>query len=141
MFDLIDVGERAGTGINRLYSVWREMHYSDPVIKEEFDPERTIVSINIETVVEESIVSDLELPEKQLLVYNTILNNPYSSATKLAKICNMKVDNVETAIKGLKKKELIFYSKDSGKKVIMLNNIRYPISEWISEFHIYVFWF
>jgi len=41
MFNLISIGERAGSGVPNIYKIWEEENYLDPIIEEEFDPDRT----------------------------------------------------------------------------------------------------
>ena len=41
MFSLIDVGERAGSGIPNIFRVWEEQQWTLPVIEEKFNPERS----------------------------------------------------------------------------------------------------
>ena len=48
MFNLIDIGERAGSGIPNIFRVWREQGWSAPVITEQLEPERTILSLAFE---------------------------------------------------------------------------------------------
>ena len=43
MFNLIDVGERAGSGIPNIFKVWEEQQWALPVIEEKFNPERSIL--------------------------------------------------------------------------------------------------
>jgi len=45
MFNLIDIGERAGSGIPNIFRVWREQGWSAPVIFESFDPDRITLSL------------------------------------------------------------------------------------------------
>ncbi len=45
MFNLIDIGERAGSGIPNIFRVWREQGWSAPVISESFDPDRIMLSL------------------------------------------------------------------------------------------------
>ena len=42
MFNLIDIGERAGSGIPKYLRVWREQNWTTPEITEQLEPERTI---------------------------------------------------------------------------------------------------
>ena len=48
MFNLIDIGERAGSGIPRILNIWKDEEMRDPVIKEEFDPDRTNIILSLE---------------------------------------------------------------------------------------------
>ena len=47
MFNLIDVGERAGSGIPNIFSVWKKQGWSAPVINESFEPDRITLSLLI----------------------------------------------------------------------------------------------
>lgn len=48
MFNLIDIGERAGSGIPKIINIWKDEDLVDPVIEEEFDPDRTILTLSLE---------------------------------------------------------------------------------------------
>ena len=41
MFNLIDIGEHAGSGVPNIFNVWEDEGWEEPVIKESFDPDRT----------------------------------------------------------------------------------------------------
>ena len=47
MFHLIDVGERAGSGIPNIFSVWKKQGWPAPVIHESFEPDRITLSLII----------------------------------------------------------------------------------------------
>ena len=48
LFAMIDIGERAGSGVFNICSVWNEMEWKEPTLLEKFNPERTIVVLPIE---------------------------------------------------------------------------------------------
>lgn len=48
MFNLIDIGERAGSGIPRIINIWNDFGMKSPSIDEEFDPDRTILTLSLE---------------------------------------------------------------------------------------------
>lgn len=50
MFNLIDIGERAGSGIPNIFRVWREQGWIAPVISENFDPDRIMLSLAFEKI-------------------------------------------------------------------------------------------
>ena len=50
MFNLIDIGERAGSGIPDIFRVWREQGGVNPAITEQFEPERTILTLSFEKI-------------------------------------------------------------------------------------------
>ena len=45
MFNLINIGERAGSGVPNIFNVWADEGWVEPVIEEKFDPDRTILSL------------------------------------------------------------------------------------------------
>ena len=45
MFNLINIGERAGSGIPNIFNVWNKQGWPAPVITESFDPERITLSL------------------------------------------------------------------------------------------------
>ena len=50
MFNLIDIGERAGSGIPNIFRVWREHGWVMPAITEQLEPERTILVLSFEKI-------------------------------------------------------------------------------------------
>ena len=47
MFNLIDIGERAGSGIPNIFNVWKKQGWAAPVINETFEPNRITLSLTI----------------------------------------------------------------------------------------------
>lgn len=45
MLNLIDIGERAGSGLPDIFRVWRDMGWIAPMISESFDPDRIMLSL------------------------------------------------------------------------------------------------
>lgn len=45
MFNLINIGERAGSGVPNIFNIWADEGWVDPVIEEYFNPDRTILSL------------------------------------------------------------------------------------------------
>ncbi len=48
MFNLIDIGERAGSGIPNIYKVWNENGGKAPIITEKFEPDRVEMTLDID---------------------------------------------------------------------------------------------
>ena len=46
MFNLINIGERAGSGVPNIFNVWEMEGWEEPVIEERFDPDRTVLSLS-----------------------------------------------------------------------------------------------
>ena len=45
MFNLINIGERAGSGVPNIFNTWADQGWIDPVIEEQFDPDKTILTL------------------------------------------------------------------------------------------------
>ncbi|MCM1046169.1 MAG: putative DNA binding domain-containing protein [Candidatus Gastranaerophilales bacterium] len=46
MFNLINIGERAGSGVPNIFNIWADEGWEEPVIEEKFDPDRTVLSLS-----------------------------------------------------------------------------------------------
>lgn len=69
MFNLIDIGERAGSGVPELFAVWQQEGWEEPQIEERQDNiERTIVTLSFKKKCRK------KPPKKTLLQYETILS-------------------------------------------------------------------
>lgn len=45
MFNLINIGERAGSGVPNIFNVWEDEGFIEPEIEEQFDPDRMILTL------------------------------------------------------------------------------------------------
>jgi predicted HTH transcriptional regulator len=59
MFSLIGIGDRAGMGIPDLIDVWQRLTSYAPVYVSQFSPNRVIVSMQIKTVGDKSVINDM----------------------------------------------------------------------------------
>lgn len=46
MFNLINIDERAGSGVLNIFNVWADEGWEETIIEERFDPDRTILSLS-----------------------------------------------------------------------------------------------
>ena len=45
MFNLINIGERSGSGVPNIFNTWDDQGWKEPVIEERFDPDRTTLTL------------------------------------------------------------------------------------------------
>ena len=50
MFNFIDIGERAGSGIPNIFRVWREEKWNEPFFSESFDPDRITLTLPLSPI-------------------------------------------------------------------------------------------
>ena len=46
MFNLINIDERAGSGVLNIFNVWADEGWEETIIEERFDPDRTVLSLS-----------------------------------------------------------------------------------------------
>lgn len=45
MFNLINIGERSGSGVPNIFNTWEDEGWKEPIIEERFDPDRTTLTL------------------------------------------------------------------------------------------------
>lgn len=57
MFNMIGIGERAGSGVPDIYSVWESQGWTAPQVIEEYSPDRTILKLSfVSAKVEKTVI-------------------------------------------------------------------------------------
>ena len=51
MFNLIGIGERAGSGVPDIFAVWEQEGWKEPEIEEQYGPDRTILKLSLQNKV------------------------------------------------------------------------------------------
>ena len=49
MFNLINIGERAGSGIPNIMLIWKQQNFVEPIITETLEPERTTLILSMKS--------------------------------------------------------------------------------------------
>ena len=96
MFNLIDIGERAGSGIPNIFRVWREQGWADPVIAEQFEPARTVLTLTFGKIGGKKSVIKIgdkksaisERMKETIITYLT--DNPEAKASSIAEYIGLK---------------------------------------------------
>ena len=130
MFSLIDVGERAGSGLCDLYNNWKEFGYRTPVLREEVDPDR--ISLTLEIEIDSNRDSngsnfdgnernnDSDLTESESKVIAILRKDCSISATQVSEETGLSVSTVNRVYKSLKSKNYITREgKTRGKWLIL----------------------
>ncbi len=59
MFQLIGEGEQVGSGLPRILAAWREQHWRVPLLREEYQPDRTELVLTMESLLPEPALAEL----------------------------------------------------------------------------------
>lgn len=123
MFNLIGIGEHAGSGVPDIFSTWEAENYMAPTVEElssRSGPDRTMVTLPLVNKGVFQVVSEKQ-PEKQpetkkeiitdrmKAVLNLIKDDPTISRPLLAEQLNISEMQVKTAIEHLKSKGILHY--------------------------------
>ena len=59
MFLLIGLGERAGSGLPKIFSGWSSQHWSKPLLYEKQEPEQTLLELRMINLFDDSVINKL----------------------------------------------------------------------------------
>lgn len=99
MFLLIGAGERAGSGVPKMFKGWRDQHWRPPVIIEKQEPsEQTLVQLRMEDLLPASAVDflrkrfgsavDAITPEERVVLVTAVVEQTVSHARAMA-LCDI----------------------------------------------------
>ncbi|MBB2984750.1 putative DNA binding domain-containing protein [Paraburkholderia sp. SIMBA_009] len=60
MFQLVGAGDQAGSGVPRIFGVWKEQSWRSPVVHEKRDPEQTLFDLRMASLLPTDVVAELE---------------------------------------------------------------------------------
>ena len=93
MFNLVNIGERAGSGIPNIYSVWEKQGWKLPELSESYDPDRITLSLAIEKTSDKKRAiktSDTNKTEKQSrIIVDYLADHIQASASELAQVLEL----------------------------------------------------
>ena len=79
MFNLINIGERSGSGVPNIFNTWNDQGWKEPVIEERFDPDRTTLILEFISKTRE------EKSAKKISKENKIDNKTRTNMLKIEK--------------------------------------------------------
>ena len=127
MFNLIDIGERAGSGIPNIFRVWREQGWTAPVISENFDPDRIMLSLAFKKSDDKKVTiksDDKKVTIKSARQKNEIITYPtdHVSAknTDIAELLGVKSTRVKQLLKELLDEGVVVAEGNNKNRVYKL---------------------
>lgn len=111
MFNLINVGERAGSGIPSIFSVWKKQGWAEPVLIEELAPERITLSLSLQPAEKSAIKTGdkksaiktggkITAHNKELII-QYLTEHVSATTTELAGVLDLKVSRVRDLLSQL----------------------------------------
>ena len=105
MLAFVDIGERAGSGIPNIYSVWKKQGWSAPVISESFDPERTTLILPIKKSGDKKVATKTAVHKQAIIDYLT--ENVSAKSSELAELIGVKRSRIKDILSELIAEEIV----------------------------------
>lgn len=115
MFNLINIGERAGSGVPNIFNVWEDEGFVEPIIEERFDPDRTVLLLPFIKKQAKKKSDRKKVTEKTQEQYEKLLAfmqpNTWYKATELVDVAGVKITRTKTLLRELVNEEKL---EDNG---------------------------
>ena len=112
MFNLIDIGTRAGRGLPNIYHVWKNRGWREPTIAEGFAPERTTLTLSVGR---KPVGKTTQLRRDQVMDYLTV--RVRATRAELADLLGVKDARVREILGGMTA-EGILEAEGRGKQAV-----------------------
>ena len=110
MFNLINIGERAGSGVPNIFNVWNDEGWEEPVIEERFDPDRTILTLSFlkkQTKKTSDKKQAKKTKENILKIREYLEKNGVSKTNDIAEYLNLSSARTRVLLKSMEEVEAI----------------------------------
>jgi predicted HTH transcriptional regulator len=108
LFNLLSIGERAGSGIPNIYSVWEKQGWRAPVLEEQFNPDRTVLSLALSPQESEKVAITSGDKEKVAIssakkksVINYLTNHNVCKASELSALLGVNASRTKVYLQEL----------------------------------------
>lgn len=141
IFNLIDIGERAGSGIPNIFSVWKNQGWVKPIIKESFNPNRVLLLLSFEekTIRKNDNKPAIKTGDKPAINYSDVVHinksnqeetiSLYISENKIAKnadiveLLGLKPSRVREILKNMVNKDILIAEGNNKNRTYKLKEL------------------
>ena len=117
MFNLINIGERAGSGIPNIYSVWERQGWSEPQIIEDFEPERITLTLSYKKIGDKKSAT---IQNKKQKIIEYLKEHNAAKTSELADILGLQPSRTRDYLTELIKEGVIVSEGENKNKVYKL---------------------
>lgn len=125
MFNMIDVGERAGSGIPNIFRVWHDQGWPEPVFTQSFDPDRTVLSLPLSPMGSEKSaikIGDKNKTAKRQLIIEYLTDHPDAKSAEIAEYIDLKPSRVRDYLLELIKENIVITSGGNRNRTYRLKS-------------------
>jgi ATP-dependent DNA helicase RecG len=140
MFLMIGLGERAGSGMPKIYSGWRSQHWRPPALRQKDEPEQTLLELRMLDLLPEDVLQDLRLRfgavfdtlnHTARLILATAFIERVVSHTRLQEICDAHPHDLSVMLARLVREGLLVSDGRSRGMVYHLPGESLPTPEQV----------
>lgn len=123
MFNLLGIGERAGSGLENIQLAWKEQEWLAPDLEELYDPDRIILILRTISM----------LPEQSILLLKSVLKNKYNELSREEVMALVAADQEEYVTNNRLQQLLDTHSRNSSKILTSLVDKEYLETDGIGR--------
>ena len=131
MFNLINIGERAGSGIPKIYKTWEKQGLKLPELTESFMPDRIVLSLQIEKSADKKVPiksADKKVPiksadktvDKKEAIIEYLTENPTAKTAEISELIGTKDRRTRTILKEMIDEGVLETEGNNRYRVYML---------------------
>ena len=128
LFNMIDIGERAGSGIPNIFRVWRENSWQEPEIRQTTEPDRTTLVLSFLTInskktsikIGDKSRSAIKQVKRQMII-DYLTEHHEATRNELSNYLNLKSSRVRDYLKELIEEEIVIAE---GETINRINRLK-----------------
>ena len=108
MFNLIDIGERAGSGVPSIFHVWKQQGWSEPTISQSFNPNRVKLTLPLtKSADKKALIKSadkkalIKTEEQKTMIGDYLAEHTGVTAAELCTLLELKPTRVRTLLREL----------------------------------------
>ena len=129
MFNMIDVGERAGSGVPNIFRVWRDQGWAEPTFTQSFEPDRTTLSLPlIKSADKKALIKSadkkalIKASEQKELIIAYLTDRPSATTTELCELLGLKSTRVRELLRTLAAENIISAEGSNKNRIYKLKS-------------------
>lgn len=128
MFNMIGIGERAGSGVPSIYEIWENEGFKSPTVEEYYGPDRTklilpVIKLSLgEHLNQASTKLQPSLDQLDKKILDLLKEDASLSQSRIAKILDEEVGSIKTRVSRMRRNGILT-RKGSNQKGIWVVNV------------------
>ena len=129
MFNMIDVGERAGSGVPNIFRVWRDQGWAEPTFTQSFEPDRTTLSLPlIKSADKKALIKSadkkalIKASEQKELIIAYLTDHPSATTSELCELLGLKSTRVRELLRTLAAENIISAEGSNKNRIYKLKS-------------------